>query len=373
MHRSQPPPSTYIGAQARRIDFIFGCERIATSCVRSGALAYSEGPQSDHRGLFVDLEINELCQSLTPQKMSIPTARFLHTKNPELVLSYITHMKEYYTSHNMFACMQSIVDQQNSLSNDTLRSLLIKWDNDQGRAMAFAKRQLIVPPKKCDWSPQLRNAAIIRLCWKLRLREHTRSHNYSPTFLRWQAKLQRSDPTFSFPHLNDTLSATLIRRYFNKATSTFRKCQRSAHDLRMLSYDDLLDRYEQDENPLTSAESKSKAKIVRRTIQTESTRSVLANLRHQLKPSDFSQLSKILIPRHKDSPPTPIGSDFHQILEDNDPTDLIWDTVVSKEDMEKHLLNFNREAFRAASSSQCGNGRIFEALTVTSLSATRGK
>ena len=277
-------------------------------------------------------------------------------------------MKEYCTSHNMFARMQRIVDQQQSLSKDTLRSLLIKWDNDQGRAMAFAERQLIVPPKKCDWSPQLRNAAIIRLYWKLRLREHTGSHNYSSTFLRWQAKLQRSDPTFLFPHLNDTLSVTSIRRYFNNATSTFRKCQRSAHDLRMLSYDNLLNRYEQDKNPLTSAESKSKAKIVRRTIQTESTRSLFANLRHQLKPSDFSQLSKILIPRHKDLPPTPIGSDIHQILEDNDPTDLIWDTVVSKEDMERHLLNFNREAFRAASSSQCGNGRIFEALTFTSLS-----
>jgi hypothetical protein len=120
LYRSQPPPSTYIGAQARRIDYIFGCERIATSCIRSGALAYTEGPQSDHRGLFVDLEINELCQSLTPQKMSIPIACFLHTKNPELVSSYITHMKEYYTSHIMFARLQRIVDQQHSLPKDTL-------------------------------------------------------------------------------------------------------------------------------------------------------------------------------------------------------------------------------------------------------------
>ena len=47
---------------------------------------------------------------------------------------------------------------------------------------------------------------------------------------------------------------------------------------------------------------------------------------------------------------------------------LIWDTVIERTDMEAHLLAFNKEAFRAASESPCGNGVIHDALRFTSLS-----
>jgi hypothetical protein len=163
LHSSHPPPTTYIGAKARRINYIFGCDRIATSCSRAGALAYTEGPQSDHRGLFVDLDIQELRKCITPQKMSPQSDRSLHTKNPELVSLYINHMKEYYATHNMFSRMKNIADQQNKIPREQLLNLIIKWDNDQNRAMSFAERKLTIPPKKCEWSPHLRNAAVIRL------------------------------------------------------------------------------------------------------------------------------------------------------------------------------------------------------------------
>ena len=48
LHSAAPAPSTYIGAPARRIDFMFGCNMGKDYVVRSGTLAYSEGPQSDH-------------------------------------------------------------------------------------------------------------------------------------------------------------------------------------------------------------------------------------------------------------------------------------------------------------------------------------
>ena len=46
----------------------------------------------------------------------------------------------------------------------------------------------------------------------------------------------------------------------------------------------------------------------------------------------------------------------------------MWDTVLTKAEIEEHLLHFNREAFRAAASSPCGHGLIHDALTFTSLS-----
>ena len=57
LHSYDPAKSTFIGADDRRIDFIFGCRMVRQHLMRSGTLSYHEGPQSDHRSLFVDLDL----------------------------------------------------------------------------------------------------------------------------------------------------------------------------------------------------------------------------------------------------------------------------------------------------------------------------
>lgn len=75
---------------------------------------------------------------------------------------------------------------------------------------------------------------------------------------------------------------------------------------------------------------------------------------------------KIMIPR----PPTQEFGDenTYQLLQQTDPEDLIWETIISKEDIERLLLTYNRHSFRAASESPCGHGVIHDALTFSSLS-----
>ena len=51
LHERDPASSTYIGAPARRIDYIFGTHGVKERTICSGTLSYYEGPQSDHRGL----------------------------------------------------------------------------------------------------------------------------------------------------------------------------------------------------------------------------------------------------------------------------------------------------------------------------------
>ena len=53
----------------------------------------------------------------------------------------------------------------------------------------------------------------------------------------------------------------------------------------------------------------------------------------------------------------------YQLLQGTDPADLIWETVVSPEEMEQHLLSYNRESFRAAADSPLGNGLLYDAIT----------
>ncbi len=44
--------------------------------------------------------------------------------------------------------------------------------------------------------------------------------------------------------------------------------------------------------------------------------------------------------------------------------------MITKHDIEQHLLQYNRDAFRAAARSPCGHGTIYESITFSSLSPT---
>lgn len=155
------------------------------------------------------------------------------------------------------------------MSREDIRSQLIGWDNDKGRAMKAAENVLHIPPKKCRWSPTLRNKAFLRLYWKLRLREIQDGKNYSATFTRWQGQLQIHDRKFCFPSLHEELSLEEVRAHFNKASSDFYKCQSDAIPMRLKCYKDLIVRYENDNNPATIKESQQKAAIDRRRNSSE--------------------------------------------------------------------------------------------------------
>lgn len=102
LHSSNPAPSTYIGAMARRIDYIFGCHMTRDMLTRSGTPSHSEGPQSDHRGLYyVDLELGPFLNSSTETHIPPQSQKILQTGNPELVGLYHSRMLRYYEQHNM--------------------------------------------------------------------------------------------------------------------------------------------------------------------------------------------------------------------------------------------------------------------------------
>ena len=256
-----------------------------------------------------------------------------------------------------------------SMSRDDIRSQLIAWDNDKGQAMKMAENALSKPPKKCRWSPILRNRAFIRIYWKLRLREIKERTNYSATFSRWQRQIRVHDSTFRFPFLNEELSKADVRAHFNKASSEFYKCQSAATPMRLKCYEELLAKYEDDSDPVTIKESKRKAAIVRKTIDGETIRNKFSDIRRTVKPAVVSSLSKILVPAgsstsdHDDA-----DSHAYHLLQNRDPSEILWETVIDRDQMEKHLLKYNRESFRAASESPLGNGLLYDAITFSGLS-----
>ena len=368
VHKATPAPSTYIGASERRIDYIFGCSRTVAAITRQGTLSYFEGPQSDHRPLFVDLNLRHLLGVDTMDSM-LPKheQRWLRSGNPELVAIYLDKMREYYKQHKMTERIDTLFKTHHALTRQQVRRLLTAWDEDQGRAMKVSEAALVTRPKQYKWSPRLRNAGVILRYWKLRLRELTHSMDYSKTFERWERQIQSQDSSFQLPDRNRRLEIHEVRLQLSSANKMLRQIQKNATQSRTNSYEELLAKYAADNNPNTKQESQRRARIVSRTIRGEEGKQLFGKLRQVMTPSEYSSLSQIQVPRRVDNTAITEPGQVHQILQ-ADPEQLVWDTIVTKEDIEAHILSFNREAFRAAAESPCGSGVIHDALTFTSLS-----
>ena len=133
--------------------------------------------------------------------------------------------------------------------------------------------------------------------------------------------------------------------------------------------DDLHAQYEADSNPSTKSESRRKAKIVRNTIDGETIRNKFRDLRRVVKPTSMSSLSKLLIPKHRNSSTSAsVAEDTYRLLQETDPADLIWETVVERDEIKKHLIQYNRDSFRAAAESPFGNGPIYDTIIFSDLS-----
>jgi hypothetical protein len=173
LHKSDPAPSTYIGSETRRIDYMLGCSNTAESLQAAGSLSYLDGPQSDHRGLFIDLNTTTLFgQTIAPIKVAAPHTRPLKSGNPESIATYHCSMLQYYDKHHMVKRIKDLRDSTyTTLSRSEIKKQLEKWDNDQGRPMHHAERQLQHSTKAYEWSPELRNAGVILRYWRLRVRE----------------------------------------------------------------------------------------------------------------------------------------------------------------------------------------------------------
>ena len=128
----------------------------------------------------------------------------------------------------------------------------------------------------------------------------------------------------------------------------------------------LLATYTDDTNPTTAPEPRRKAQIVRKTIDGEVNRTHFQGIWRVVKPSQTSSVSKILVPRVGDVGISP--ADNYCLLQETEPQDLIWETVVDREEMEKHILTYNRDSFRAAAESPLGHGLIYDALTFSGIS-----
>ncbi|KAI2509083.1 hypothetical protein MHU86_5331 [Fragilaria crotonensis] len=259
------------------------------------------------------------------------------------------------------------------MSQDDIRARLIGWDNDKGRAMKAAENVLKRPPKNVVGP---RSSATKHLLVYIGSFDY---ENFKKEKLLCNIHtMARSAPTarskLFLPFLNEELPLEEVRAQFNKASSEFYKCQADATPMRLKCYEDLIVRYETDTNPATMTASRHKAKSFggqstakRFGINFAKSVARLNHLQH-LVSQNLGSIG-ILGSRSRWEE----ASSAYHILQTQDPSDVLWDTVIERSQMEAHLLKYNRDSFRAASESPFGNGLLYDAITFSGLSLASDK
>jgi hypothetical protein len=258
--------------------------------------------------------------------------------------------------HNMEKRIQDLYDNFNNMSQAAIKQSLEKWDRDQGRAMKQSPEAAIEQPRRSHaWSPALRNAGIIKKYWRLRLKETTIPNtNYAATILRLQHSVQQQDPKFILPHTECNLTAAEVRKHLNAASRQLHLIQMASSDNRFKAYQDILAVYQSDKDPETRPDSIRKAKIVKRTIRTEKIRAMFSNIRTTVRgsmPTRLAGINQIKIPviPGNQAGSEPNTDEFHEYLTGANPNDIVWDTVLDPESVERYLLSYNRKSFQSSS------------------------
>ena len=183
--------------------------------------------------------------------------------------------------------------------------------------------------------------------------------------------IQQHDPRYTFPQQHEALTLQEMIPKWKAAKKALKECQMQAHEMWYCSYEDMLVQYKLDRSP----ESIRRAKIVQRTISTERCRETYRSIRNSTKPfcEHTGGIKNILIPavsQEGNRTFNPEASETYEWLTQHPEGPQRWDRLIEREEVERYLLHYNRDSFRAASASPCGHGKILNSLSFTSLSDT---
>jgi hypothetical protein len=339
-----PPPSptndpiiTYQRG-SKRLDYILVSRRLRPSIAKCGYLPFSQCIQSDHRGIFMDLDKTNLFgnhQPILPAEM-----RKLTTKHPKKVEKYLEVLRDKFLSHNVEERSITLYDKANNTNAgwtpiDQARYNAL--DRDITRAMLTAEKHCGGKTHSTPWSPTLTRAGKTVQYWNLRRKQIKFHFQYDESlmWLRTEYNIDDSDERdIDYIHEKLTEARATLAQIRKKARST-----RDAH-LQALA--------EQE----GKRHKMNPAIIATRILIAERQQEIFRKLHFVLKRNQHSGLTRLKVPKEACHP----NSHLPNSAEDNYPaTSEEWVTIENRPLVEAHLIARNNTHYRQANNTPFGH------------------
>jgi hypothetical protein len=99
-HPNATEPNTHVRG-SKRIDYIFGTQKIRDNCEKAGILPFGVGYQSDHRAIFIEINIKQILNTQV-QAIDTITARKLQRATPKEREIFIQETHRYLENNNIY-------------------------------------------------------------------------------------------------------------------------------------------------------------------------------------------------------------------------------------------------------------------------------
>ena len=267
-----------------KIDYILASPTIIAYITRAGILPLEEAFCSDHRLMYIDVDIHGFFRGIAADPVH-PRPRSFTTKNTKRTSKFKQTVLEEWARRNLSARI-AILSRLSHLPSDTLnrQRLLEQWDKidkEIGILFKYSEDALKTPKQRKAWSPTLARAGAIMRYWKTRLAHAQAGKSYGVNILRKSRELNIADDL-----TNDTEE---LKKRHDLATSEYENAAQKDDLLRVEHLDTMISSF-----PASSKDSNLKA--LKALKKAEAQKRMFSRISATLKPSRSGSVSRVDVP-----------------------------------------------------------------------------
>lgn len=360
---------------SEKIDFCLASPPLLDCITRSGILALDDAYMSDHRAMFLDLDIKRYFKGITTDLVSRQSRSFT-TKNEKLTAGFNSYVSDEWLKRKMTGRIK-IMDTLSRLPDDQIDKSRIQrmWeaiDTQIGIIFLQGEQSLNIPNKIREWSPALAKSGAERRYWKARLQNATMDRCGKQSLSHLANKYAIID--------DGTTDQLTLEQRLDEATRHHAHVSKRDVDFRDHHMDSLIADLELKSDP----DSKNELNKLKAMKKAEKQMKTFAKIRRLLKPRNSGALSRLELPKdmaiHIDAQPdipvegriTNNNPELKDILQQtirvkrHDGAEE-WVTLLDKRKIESALLQYCNEHYQQAAATPLGSSHLANLLGTAGL------
>jgi hypothetical protein len=265
-----------------RLDYVLCTHAVAPSIWRCGVLPFNFVTCSDHRGVFIDVDIDEFLGGDPPALMSI-ALRGICSQSPKAFIQCVEETEQCMSEHNVCERIASL--EALTILHGLTDHLQKKWegvDQDILRACLHAEKS-VTKKHRPPWSFALHQASLLATYWRTAL-SGERTNRDVDLILESLAQSIEGDS----PQPTTHMSVSAIQVQLRLVQAELKKIRQEASSLRSVMLQERAAAEALDGND-------AEATILRRLERAEATKACFGLLRKYLKPTSSGGLTKVQV------------------------------------------------------------------------------
>jgi hypothetical protein len=320
-HDTEKIPNTYARG-SKRLDYLFGTEKVLEYCSTCGILPFGYGYPSDHRAIFARINISKILQSKMSPAESI-AQRLLISATPNERKTFLHELHMHYESQNLYNRLQALWQTSTADWTSDLQTEYDRCDDQHIKGMLAAEKKTC-KKKLYDWSPAFSKAVEVKAFWKIIL-------SLRRNYIRPNAKLAAWADSLNISDIH-ALTEKMIKAELRLAQKNLREIKDKAKEHREQHLRDLIT------EASVTGDDKTHEKRLQILLRAHTRQRSFKRIQQILRPTSRGGISYVVVPKNSKPEDYPYEPER---VED-------WEMIHDQQRLKDFLIKRNIVHFRQA-------------------------